>query len=96
MEGGELFDHLQKGRFSEERAKFYAACISLGLGFLHSKKIVYRDLKLENVLMDKEGYVSLADFGMAKFNKKNKKHFSFVGTTSYFCNKIFYFFGKIS
>ena len=65
--GGELFQHLSNAkRFSEKQAKFYAAQIALGLGHLHSKDFIYRDLKLENVLMDDNGYVSLTDFGMAK------------------------------
>ena len=40
--------------------------MALGIGFLHSKNIAYRDLKPENVLMNEHGYVCLADFGMAK------------------------------
>ena len=40
--------------------------IALGLGHLHSKDFIYRDLKLENVLMDDNGNVSLTDFGMTK------------------------------
>jgi len=65
--GGELFQHLKNLEyFSEERARFYAAEILLALEFLHSKKIVYRDLKPENVMLDSEGHIKLTDFGLAK------------------------------
>jgi len=67
IRGGELFKHLRKERsFSETRAKFYALTIALALGHLHSKKIIYRDMKPENILMGGDGYLSLTDYGMAK------------------------------
>ncbi len=51
--GGELFHHLDvEGAFDEPTAMFYAANVLLALEFLHSKGIVYRDLKPENLLMD--------------------------------------------
>jgi serum/glucocorticoid-regulated kinase 2 len=56
VQGGELFRHLvQVKRFSEEQSRFFAAQVALALGHLHSKKILYRDLKPENVLVDKNG-----------------------------------------
>lgn len=65
--GGELFYLLhQKGRLSERQAKFYFAEILLGLEYIHSKGIVYRDLKPENVLLDIDGHIKLADFGLSK------------------------------
>uniref|UniRef100_A0A7E4W727 Protein kinase domain-containing protein n=1 Tax=Panagrellus redivivus TaxID=6233 RepID=A0A7E4W727_PANRE len=64
--GGDLMRHIHDDIFSEERACFYAACVLLGLEFLHSHKIIYRDLKLDNLLLDKDGYVKLADFGLCK------------------------------
>ena len=65
--GGELFYHLHNvGRLTEQQAKFYFAEIVLGIEYLHSHEIVYRDLKPENVLLDIDGHVRLADFGLSK------------------------------
>ena len=65
--GGTLFFHLKKKkRFQEQEIVFYAAEIILALEFLHSKKIIYRDLKPENVLLSEDGHIKLADFGLAK------------------------------
>jgi serine/threonine protein kinase len=67
--GGTLFYHLRKSRqFTEERAKFYAAELLSALGHLHQQNIIYRDLKLENVLMDHQGHLALTDFGLSKQN----------------------------
>ncbi|KAI8908983.1 kinase-like domain-containing protein [Gorgonomyces haynaldii] len=66
--GGEMFSHLRRaGRFSNEMTKFYAAQITLALEYLHSMDIIYRDLKPENLLLDQDGNIKIADFGFAKF-----------------------------
>jgi len=65
--GGELFFHLSRaGRFSEGRCKFYASEILLGLEYLHSLSIIYRDLKPENLLLDSDGHAKITDFGLSK------------------------------
>lgn len=67
--GGELFFYLsQIGRFKEDAARFYASNILLALHHLHSQNILYRDLKPENVLVSRDGYVKIADFGLSKEN----------------------------
>uniref|UniRef100_A0A8C2ZVQ6 protein kinase C n=1 Tax=Cyclopterus lumpus TaxID=8103 RepID=A0A8C2ZVQ6_CYCLU len=77
--GGDLMMHIHADVFSEPRAIFYAACVVLGLQFLHDHKIVYRDLKLDNLLLDTEGYVKIADFGLCK------EGMGFKDRTSTFC-----------
>lgn len=62
--------------------KFYAANILLILRHMHAYDIAYRDLKPENLLIDKQGFLKLADFGFArKLNKKKAK--SFCGSAEY-------------
>ncbi|KAM7372438.1 hypothetical protein PAMP_009603 [Pampus punctatissimus] len=77
--GGDLMMHIHADIFSEPRAVFYSACVVLGLQFLHDHKIVYRDLKLDNLLLDTEGFVKIADFGLCK------EGMGFGDRTSTFC-----------
>lgn len=82
--GGELFRHLIKiKRFNEEQTKFFAAQIALALGHLHKQRILYRDLKPENILVENDGYLKLADFGLAKKVQDDEIANSFCGTAEY-------------
>lgn len=81
--GGELFHHLDlEGAFDEPTAMFFAANVLLALEFLHSRGIVYRDLKPENLLLDVQGYIKMADFGFAK-KVGDEKTFTICGTPDY-------------
>lgn len=64
--GGELFDHILAHRYLKERdaAKLFSQLIS-GVWYIHQKKIVHRDLKLENLLLDRHRNVIITDFGFA-------------------------------
>ncbi|TPX47866.1 hypothetical protein SeLEV6574_g02424 [Synchytrium endobioticum] len=85
VNGGELFHHLQReGRFSEDRARFYAAELLCALECLHGYNIIYRDLKPENILLDYTGHIALCDFGLCKLDmKQGAKTNTFCGTPEY-------------
>ncbi|CAB3365966.1 Hypothetical predicted protein [Cloeon dipterum] len=90
INGGELFFHLQKERsFSESRARFYSAEISSALGYLHSRQIIYRDLKPENLLLDQQGHVILTDFGLCKEGLRDSDTTdTFCGTPEYLAPEV--------
>jgi serine/threonine protein kinase len=84
LTGGSLWDVLRARRspFSESEAEFYATEVFLGLEMLHRQSIAYRDLKLENILLDADGHVRLTDFGLAgKITEENPRIHSYSGMT---------------
>eukprot|EP00003_Mantamonas_plastica_P001182 TRINITY_DN1084_c0_g2_i1.p1 TRINITY_DN1084_c0_g2~~TRINITY_DN1084_c0_g2_i1.p1 ORF type:complete len:361 (-),score=123.86 TRINITY_DN1084_c0_g2_i1:290-1372(-) len=88
VRGGELFHHLRKNRrFDVPRARYYAAEIVLAIQYLHSKNVIYRDLKPENLLLDHDGHIKITDFGFAK-NVEYNKTFTFCGTAEYVAPEI--------
>ena len=87
MVGGELFTHLRReGKFPNDHARHYAAQIVLALEYLHQRSICYRDLKPENLLLDRDGNLKLTDFGFAK--KLDGRTWTLCGTPEYLAPEI--------
>lgn len=84
VRGGQLTTHLKKAeKFSEQRVKNYIVQLALCLGHLHSKNIVYRDLKLENILLGEDGFLNLVDFGCCRRLQADELAHSMCGTFDY-------------
>lgn len=87
--GGELYHYLSEGgRFTEERARFYAAEIISALDYLHKRGIVYRDLKPENLILDAKGHIRITDFGLSKEGVEGDTITSICGTPEYLAPEI--------
>lgn len=87
ISGGELFSKLRKeGRFSHHIVLFYSSEILISLIYLHQNKIIYRDLKPENLLIDSTGHIKITDFGFAKYFEA--KTYTLCGTPEYLSPEI--------
>ncbi|XP_055535412.1 cAMP-dependent protein kinase catalytic subunit PRKX [Wyeomyia smithii] len=87
VSGGELFSYLRNaGRFDNATANFYACEIVLALEYLHTLSVVYRDLKPENLLLDRDGHLKITDFGFAK--KLKDRTWTLCGTPEYLAPEI--------
>ena len=88
IQGGDQYVNLLKRKFLESEIKFYITQIVMAIQFLHSRSIVYQDLKPENVLLDSNGYIKLADFGAAKYVSGFNNWKGFIGTTDYIAPEV--------
>lgn len=104
IQGGELWQYIYEkknvlqrtrlGGFNDDTARFYTACVTSALQYIHNKGIAYRDLKPENLLMDAQGFIKIIDFGFAKkipYMKKGKQlmqTFTLCGTPEYIAPEI--------
>ncbi|KAI9535467.1 cGMP-dependent protein kinase 1 [Dissostichus eleginoides] len=87
--GGELWTILRdRGSFEDSTTRFYTGCVVEAFAYLHSKGIIYRDLKPENLILDHRGYAKLVDFGFAKKIGFGKKTWTFCGTPEYVAPEI--------
>ncbi|XP_069063259.1 ribosomal protein S6 kinase alpha-4 isoform X1 [Pleurodeles waltl] len=91
VSGGEMFTHLyQRDHFSEDEVRIYIGEIILALELLHKLGIIYRDIKLENILLDSDGHIVLTDFGLSKefITEEKERTYSFCGTIEYMAPEI--------
>ncbi len=94
IEGGELFDKLDEegGTFSLWASLFYTANVLAALSHLHRLKVCHRDVKTENLMLQRDGYLKLIDMGFAKHLANDRtRAISFCGTPHYMAPEILRF-----
>lgn len=91
VSGGELFTHLYKrDHFTEDEVRIFIAEIVIAIQQLHKLGIIYRDIKLENILLDSDGHIVVTDFGLSKelTKESNGRSYSFCGTMEYMAPEV--------
>lgn len=90
LDGGELFHHLDQQKYmSEKDASYYIAQIILALRYLHlNMKVIYRDLKPENCMLNADGNLVLTDFGLSKVSSDDSSKHSMIGTAQYMAPEV--------
>ena len=90
LNGGDMYTYLERlfqnsKKLTEKDVSFCGAQIAIALEYLHVNNVVYRDLKLENILIDKDGYIKLCDFGSAVYcpDGSSSPNYSYAGSQEY-------------
>ncbi|CZT15582.1 probable ribosomal protein S6 kinase 2 beta [Ramularia collo-cygni] len=89
MNGGDLRFHISRKTFTEEAVRFWIAQLGCALRYIHKQGIVHRDVKPDNVLLDSEGHVHLADFNVASDLTPGKPLTSKSGTLAYLAPEVY-------
>jgi len=77
-----------EGPFSEDAARIWGAELAMALDYMHANGVIYRDLKMENIMLDDDGHVQLVDFGLAKWLYYGDRTSTICGTLQYMAPEV--------